>query len=169
MVLVFQKNVKVLEIGIRRGVIILRVDITSYHRHRQVAYERLAIIGNILWELRTSGAVGRDPFADIVLHIELMVWIFAWLVVGRDPSPGLLVVGRDPATLPHVHRFLRQLIMWIFTKVCNFVVGRDPFVVFVWSVETPFCDNCVVGRDPFVVTCNLAIKTQPIIQSKAHG
>ena len=27
--------------------------------------------------------------------------------------------------------------MWIFTKVCNLVVGRDPF-----------CGNCVVGRDP---------------------
>ena len=38
MVLVFQKNVKMLEIGIRSGVIILRVDITSYHRHHQVAY-----------------------------------------------------------------------------------------------------------------------------------
>ena len=39
MALVFQKNVKMLEIGIRSGVIILRVDITSDHRHRQVAYD----------------------------------------------------------------------------------------------------------------------------------
>ena len=38
MVLVFQKNVKMLEIGIRRGVIILIGDIKSDHRHRQVAY-----------------------------------------------------------------------------------------------------------------------------------
>ena len=37
MVLVFQKNVKMLEIGIRRGVIILIGDIKSDHRHRQVA------------------------------------------------------------------------------------------------------------------------------------
>ena len=37
--LVFQKNVKMLEIGIRRGVIILTGDIKSDHRHRQVAYD----------------------------------------------------------------------------------------------------------------------------------
>ena len=50
--------------------------VASKYEKKNKVISHLAIIANILGELRKRGAVGRDPIADIVLNIKLMVRIF---------------------------------------------------------------------------------------------